>query len=105
MIQTANVICVVYRDGAISWCTVSKRLTKFRTEHCDLDDQEWSSSPTINGDAEIETLIENNPGHTARNITDIFHILQLILNEIFTGRISICDSLFKIVQIIASFVS
>lgn len=53
--------------------TVCKGFVRFRSGKFDLEDRENSSKLTTVDD-EIETVIKNNPGHTALDIVEVLHI-------------------------------
>ena len=57
-------ICIVYREGAVTFRTCQKWSAKFHAGDFFLDDVPWSGRPVEVDSDHIETLIENKQCYT-----------------------------------------
>ncbi|EZA61570.1 Histone-lysine N-methyltransferase SETMAR [Ooceraea biroi] len=80
--QVTNSICSVYGEGALAERTVRKWFAKFRAGDFNLKDQERSGRPSTTDDDQIETLIENNPRYTTRELAEILKISKTTVHEL-----------------------
>ncbi|EZA54736.1 Histone-lysine N-methyltransferase SETMAR [Ooceraea biroi] len=79
--QVTNSICSVYGEGALAERTVRKWFAKFRAGDFNLKDQERSGRPSTTDDDQIETLIENNPRYTTRELAEILKISKTTVHD------------------------
>lgn len=52
---------------------------RFRSRNIDLEEREHSGRPAVIADAQIETLIKINPGHTTLDIADMLQVSNMML--------------------------
>lgn len=115
--KTANKICGVYGELAISDRAVRKWFTRFKDGDFSLEDQERKGRPRTVYDEQITALLEKNPHHTTRELEEILGIPKSTIHEHLwklgfinrldvwiphllsennlRNRINICDLLYK----------